>query len=154
MGRADWSLEKGMEGIQDGGEQALPSCSSRQLLAQLIHHQALTDQREIRSQQCLDSWVTSTAAGGKLLKHFMASSLLQATMVRTQRELQERCQPERKQRQLCYQDPTTAISVIGWYHTPARRDASFNEYTIKSRKNKGIKICIHKPYLFSKAINT
>lgn len=52
----------------------------------------LTREREIRSQQCLDNWVTSTAAGGKLLKDLMASSFLQATMVRTQRELQERCQ--------------------------------------------------------------
>lgn len=48
----------------------------------------------------------------------MASSLLQATMVGTQRELQERRQPGRKQRQHCYQDPATAIGVIGWYWLP------------------------------------
>lgn len=116
VGRADWRLEKGMEGKRmekNGLSPPVAAASfwfSSSITKPLLTRDQITAVSGQLSHLCSCRRKASEAS--------MASSLLQATMVGTQRELQERRQPGRKQRQHCYQDPATAIGVIGWYWLP------------------------------------
>lgn len=56
-------------------------------------------------------------------------------------------------RLFCYQAPVTVL-ILNAYYTPTTRDSSFNMYTIKVRKTKRKKICIHEPGWLNKVLNS